>query len=259
MCESEYNKWCDSICNSLLDNIQYIPYLDPAYAQDHYVELASEFSWRCPCNHNHVIIPNVFTCLCDEPDVQSHGKELLCQQCGTLLLQSNLDNFDKYLYFKTNGDITYKTYYIAEKNFMKFLNAFQYSHCLYATHNEITAIKQMVVQGCTEKTLFQYMKKHDLHKLYEYIPRFLKGVEDSVQLLSKEEVHTLHYAYLDFTKWYGHFRKGGKRQSLPHRGFLFSKLCGMHGITRFDGLVREPKLRDTQLKLNNVWKQYKLK
>lgn len=256
MCIQQYNLWCETVCTNLQHYMDFIHYLDPVVGHQNFIHLASTFSWFCECNKNHTVQERINECLCVKDshfNIIDHME--VCTQCGVVSNECASDNFDNFIYFYENGSIEQRSYYVAERNFIKFMNKFKYSHTLFCHVGHLRHIEKMVTNTCSETQLFLYMKSKNLQDLYEYIPRLLLQRTD-ITLLSNEEFNALHQQFLHFTKWYSYHRKNQKRQSLPHRGFLFLKFCELENIHRFHCLVRIPKLVKTIEQLENIWKLY---
>lgn len=257
MCLKEYENWKNEMYTVTDTDIilEFFPYFDDTFAIKNMRELAQKLNWTCICSNK----ARNENC-CDNPNeiVDFIVSEIICSSCGSARHFENQSFQTQMFYYNQNGSISFRNHYSAKKNFCKFLTYFQYPITIFVNKKSLTEINIFVEELKEEKNkeqkLFLFLKKRKLVEAYEYIPRLLKKSE--VRLLSKSEVEIIFNEFLKFCNFYASFRKTKRRKSLPHRGFLFLKICERVHINRFQMYIRLPKLHHTIESLNKIWMEY---
>jgi len=259
MCLQKYEKWKNKMSTVTDMNIilEFFPFFDEVYAIKNMRELGQKLHWNCNCVYKTI---NINCCENRSEIVDFVLSDLICSSCGHAQHFENQSFQNQMFYYNENGSIIFRNHYSAKKNFSKFVTYFQYPISVFvnkASLKEIDIFVKTLTGKNKEQKLFLFLKKKKLNEAYEYIPRLLMNKE--VQCLSKNEVDMIYNEFLKFCNFYDSFRTTEKRKSLPHRGFLFLKICERVNIYRFHTFVRLPKLHHTIESLNKIWREYESK
>jgi len=257
MCKHLYEQWCEKTLCQLDQNMHLLQYLDPLYGNQNMCTLATILEWSCECNeHFHIEVPTFIEECCDNMEEVVNDTEhiIICMTCGNTKHHESHSFKDRGYYFQTNGNIHQKTFYQPIKNFKKFLTYFMYPITIFISKDNYNRIQEFCTPHRTSMQLFQFLKKIHCSVVYEFIPRLLQHVE--VKCLTVEEEEEVVREYEKFCHFYSTFRKTQSRKSLPHRGFLFLKICNVLGIERFNNYVRQPTLSQTVHNLNLIWNEF---